>query len=198
MNLSRDLVENLKRITREVCEREGCILYDLEFVESRPRILRVYIDRLTPQPVSEVTVEGSEATPGTGASVDDCANVSRGLNLLLDVEDVIPGGAYELEVSTPGLERKLTEVWHFEAVVGRTVKVNVSESLAIPPDYKGKGTDFRSIQGVLKLVSDNELRIEKDGVEWSVPTADITKANLVFVMEQKSKGPQKGPKNKKR
>ncbi len=58
-----------------------------------------------------------------GVSIEDCANVSRGLNLRLDVEDVIPGGQYELEVSSPGLDRKLTQGWHFEKAVGKTVQV---------------------------------------------------------------------------
>ena len=55
------------------------MLYDLEFHDGPARSLRVYIDK----------------APG-GVSIDDCANVSRGLNLRLDVEDVIPGGHYDL------------------------------------------------------------------------------------------------------
>jgi ribosome maturation factor RimP len=181
------LVQNLKRLAEEVSEREGCRLYDLEFIESRPRILRVYIDKL-PQAEEKVPV-----------SVDDCANVSRGLNLVLDVEDLIPGGAYELEVSSPGLERKLSETWHFESVMGETVKVNVSEPLAIPAAYQGKGTEFRQVVGVLNFVSEDELRIERDGVEWAVPRATVTKANLVFVTEPKGKPSHKnGSKKKKR
>lgn len=175
--LSHEVVQNLKRLAQEVSEREGCRLYDLEFVEARPRILRVFIDK------------ASESV-----SVDDCANVSRGLNLLLDVEDLIPGGAYELEVSSPGLERKLKETWHFESVVGDEIKVKVSDPLPVPLDYKGKGKEFKQIQGILKSVSETEMRLEKDGVEWVVPRATVTKAQKVFVTEPKAKGPHKGPK----
>src|SRR5262245_53641529 len=75
-------MEQSRLFAEEVAVREGCRLYDMEL---RDRTLRAFIDR----------------TPG-GVSVDDCANVSRGLNLRLDVEDAIPGGRYELEVSSPG------------------------------------------------------------------------------------------------
>lgn len=190
MNLTRDWVQNLKRVAQEVSEREGCRLYDLEFVDGRSRILRVYIDKPT-----------SDESPG-GVGIDDCSNVSRGLNLLLDVEDLIPGGAYELEVSSPGLERKLTETWHFETVVGEVIKAKVSEPLPVPENYKGKGTEFRQVQGELVSVTEDELKIVKDEVEWTVPRSTITKANLVFVTEAKGppnkKNKAKSPKKKKR
>ena len=68
--------EKVERMAREVAEREGCEIYDVELVGGGgSRALRVFIDK----------------ADGAGVSIDDCSNVSRGLNLLLDVEDVIPG-----------------------------------------------------------------------------------------------------------
>src|ERR1700677_2020838 len=105
--LNPDSMEKIKSAADEVSRREGCFFYDLEFVGSREnRILRVYID-------SESGL----------VSVEQCANVSKGLSLLLDVEDLVPGGHYDLEVSSPGLERVLRLPWHFKTVLGKDVKI---------------------------------------------------------------------------
>ena len=79
---------------RDVCERVAAD-FGLEVVEvelkggGKARTLRIYLDK-----------------PG-GVTLDDCATVSREVGTILDVEDVIPGGQYTLEVSSPGLDRKL-------------------------------------------------------------------------------------------
>src|SRR5262249_32900721 len=105
-------MERVRKLAEEVAIREGCRLYDLEFAGGPHRTLRVFIEK-----------------DDGGASLEDCVNVSRGLNLMLDVEDPIPGGRYELEVSTPGLERKLTQLWHFEKAIGEFVQLRY-----LPPD----------------------------------------------------------------
>lgn len=90
-NIQDDFLTRVRALAREVCEREECELYHVEFVSGpNGRILRVYIDR-----------------PQGDVSLEHCSQVSRGLNLLLDVEDIVPGGHYDLEVSSPGIERKL-------------------------------------------------------------------------------------------
>ena len=87
-------LEKIEKIAQEIAEREGCVLYDLENIGSgKGRILRVYIDK------------------DTGVGIEDCSNVSKGLNLRLDVEDIVPGEMYNLEVSTPGLDRHLKKAW---------------------------------------------------------------------------------------
>lgn len=180
--MNKEFIENLKSLVKEVVEREQCLLYDLEFVEGRGRTLRIYIVK-----------------PGENIGIEDCANVSRALNLRLDVEDIVPGAGYELEISSPGLERKLRETWHFEMVQGETVKVKVSEPLPIPADYQGHGKTFMQMTGILKAASEAELRIEHEGVEWLIPRSTIVKANTVFVTEKKSKHPtKKGTKGPKR
>ncbi|MCB0411751.1 MAG: ribosome maturation factor RimP [Bdellovibrionales bacterium] len=181
-NSPSSLVEGLKHLARDVAEREGCQLYDLEFLDGRTRFLRVYITR-----------------PNGGVGIDDCANVSRGLNLRLDVEDLIQGGAYDLEVSTPGLERHLKETWHFEQEIGETIKVKLSEPLT-PPSTAPKGFGpIRQLQGVLKAASDKDLVVEQEGFEWQVPRSLITKANKVFVTEKQNKlSPSKGKKKSKK
>src|SRR5271154_5736388 len=108
MELTGEAKNKLLDLAKVASSQEGVELYDLVFSGAHGRVLRVFIDR------------------NDGAvSVDDCANVSRALNLLLDVEDLIPGGAYELEVSSPGLERKLTQKWHFDRALTKPIRVKL-------------------------------------------------------------------------
>jgi ribosome maturation factor RimP len=88
-----------------VVEKEGFILYDVEYVEKQRKLI--------------VTIDKTG-----GVSIDDCANVSRALNLLLDVENIVPGeDPYDLEVSSPGLERALKKLWHFEFIKNTNEKI---------------------------------------------------------------------------
>ena len=121
--LSERQLEQVRQFAEEIAVREGCVLYDLEYHDGPARALRVYIDKA--------------AGP---IGVDDCANVSRGLNLRLDVEDVIPGGRYDLEVSSPGLDRKLTQLWHFEKAVGQTVRLKYWDESRLTKSFEGKLT----------------------------------------------------------
>jgi ribosome maturation factor RimP len=119
--LSGAQLEQIWEFAQEIATREGCVLYDLEFRDGPQRVLRVFIDRET-----------------GGVSIEDCANVSRGLNLRLDVEDAIMGGAYDLEVSSPGLDRKLTKLWHFEKVVSKVVALQYRDETGVIKSYTGK------------------------------------------------------------
>ena len=119
--LSDNQLEQLRKFAEEIAVREGCLLYDLEFHDGPARSLRVYIDK----------AQG-------GVSIDDCANVSRGLNLRLDVEDAIPGGHYDLEVSSPGMDRKLTQLWHFTNAIGQKVRMKYWDSERVTKPYEGK------------------------------------------------------------
>lgn len=169
----QELLEKVRGIASEVSQREGCLLYDLEFTSSpHGRVLRVFIDR----------------NSGT-VSIDDCANVSRGLNLLLDVEDLIPGGGYELEVSSPGVERRLTQDWHFVRAIGQPVRLKVRA-----PTTGGLAdvTPQALIDGTLTGVQDGLLKVLKDDKEWTIPMSEISKAHIRFVVPDNSvKGKKK-------
>ncbi len=170
-----DVNERVRKFAQDASQAEGCRLYDLEFSGGpNGRVLRVYIDR-DDGPVS----------------IGDCANVSRGLNQLLDVEeDVIPGGAYDLEVSSPGLERKLTQGWHYEKVVSQTVRVRTSGPVT---GGLSDVTPQTLLDGVLTKFEGESLVILKDGREWVVPMSQVAKANVRFELPVKQ-----GPKGKKR
>ena len=92
----------------------GCELYDLDIIGTgKARVLRVFLDK-----------------PEGGIGIEDCSNVARGLNEFLDAdENLIPGGEYALEVSSPGLERHLKTENHFKKVLNKKVAIQLSKNL---------------------------------------------------------------------
>lgn len=166
--LTTGQMEQIRSFAEEVAVREGCVLYDLEFREGPGRTLRVFIDK----------------APG-GVGIDDCANVSRGLNLRLDVEDVIPGGAYELEVSSPGLDRKLTQLWHFQGALGQTVQLK----------YKDEAGDSKPYEGRLQTVEGSRLGFENSKGPFAVEFSQVEKARIL-VRDVLQKKPAPGKKKR--
>ena len=171
----------VRAMAAEVCERNGLLLYDLEIVtgsRGRGRAIRVFVDK-----------------KDGGAGVEDCANVSRGLGLLLDNQDPFPDGHYDLEVSTPGLERALRERWHFEAVIGSQVEIKTRETVErFNPGVKGL-EGRKTFTGVLEAVVESgtevriRIRIEPQVLE--IPLSVIHKARKHVPFEVKSGAPQK-------
>ncbi len=156
--LEPEKMQRLREMVTEVTTREGCRLYDIEFVggsRGQGRVVRVFIDKLP-----------------DGASIEDCSNVSRGLNLLLDVEDLVPGTAYTLEVSTPGLDRLLREGWHFESVVGKKIWVKTSSSMEQERVRK-------QATGVLVAATPETIRLAVDQMELEIPLSIIERSRVV-------------------
>jgi ribosome maturation factor RimP len=165
--LSDSQLEQVRKFAEEVALREGCLLYDLEFHDGPNRALRVYIDR----------EQG-------GVGIEDCSNVSRALNLRLDVEDVIPGGHYDLEVSSPGLDRKLSQLWHFTKALGQRVRLQTRVE---------DGT-IKPFEGQLQAVEGSTLRLENASGPFEVEFKNVQKARVVLedVMAKKPRpGKQK-------
>lgn len=111
----------------------------------------------------------AERSDGTGMTVDDCASVSRAVAALLDVEDPI-AGAYDLEVSSPGIDRPLTRLADFARFAGHEAKLE----LTMPVDGR------RRWNGRLLGVDGDQVRFAADGVEVSVAFAQIAKAKLIL------------------
>ena len=134
-------------------ESMGYELVELE-ARSNPKggLIRVYID-------------GPE-----GVGLEDCEAVSHQVSGVLDVEDPMPG-EYNLEVSSPGLDRPLRTAAHFEWFVGRTVKLELSSPR--PEDGRWRFT------GTLKGFADDTLTIDVNGEELQVERAALRLARLV-------------------
>lgn len=129
----------------------GYELSDLEVkLGGRSGIVRVFID--SPE----------------GISLDDCEKVSLAVSALLDVEDPVPGH-YDLEVSSPGLNRKLTKPDHFRRFAGEEVKVEMRFPIEGRKRFRGR----------LAASDEDNIRIVVDGVEHNLPIATIDTARLV-------------------
>ena len=148
-----------------LCETEleklGFRPVDVDCRVSGRSLIRVFIE---PLPKSgETVVEG-------GVSIDDCTQVSRSLEPLLDEANVLPG-AYDLEVSSPGLDRRLRLKADFEAQVGQSVRVFLKTSL------EGKG---KKPLGILSKVDSSGVWLDEAGKEFFVPFESITQAVRVW------------------
>jgi ribosome maturation factor RimP len=156
--MSRIANESVIEKARAICERvgnqEGLEIVEVDLVGGgRNRVLRICIDK-----------------PG-GVSHADCEKVSHQVGEILDVEDVIPGAGYTLEVSSPGVERKLTKPRDFERFVGEKVKV----SLRAPLENQ------RHWQGMLAAFANGTVTLETaPGKSIQFPLEQVERANLKF------------------
>lgn len=138
------LVSSVNKLVAPEIALMGYELIDLDFTGG---VLRLTIDK-----------------PG-GVTLDDCVAVNRRVSLLLDSQDPIKG-SYRLEVSSPGLTRRLKTLKEFDHFTGRRVKIQTKEGI---------------VRGTIKgLAGDNELFIDSDGSEIMLHMQDIIKANLEF------------------
>lgn len=111
----------------------------------------------------------AERKDGAPMSVDDCADISRAVSALLDVEDPVPG-PYTLEVSSPGIDRPLVKRGDFERFAGFEATVETRR----PIDGR------RRFRGTLLGIADDAVRIALPEGEWRVPFAEIHRAKLVL------------------
>ena len=141
------VTELVASFAKPIVEQHGCELWDVEYVrEGSEYFLRLYLDK-----------EG-------GVDINDCEAVSRAMDPILDEADPI-NVSYYLEVCSPGLERELTEGWHFEKYMGADVKVK----LIRPRDGK------REFSGKLKAYNGG-VTVECDGADM-----EFAKQELVYV-----------------
>jgi len=153
---SRDaIIEKVQEITERVAGDAGLEVVDVQMLGGGgSRLLRIFIDK--PEGVTHA----------------DCEHISQHVGTILDVEDVIPGGKYTLEVSSPGLERKLARPREFERFVGRKVKVVLRQPVENQRTWVGALRNFaegiitlepspgKSIQFPLELVERANLKFE--------------------------------------
>jgi len=148
------MVETLEKLLAPVAQQEGCELYDIEYVkEGSERILRLFIDS------------------ADGINLDDCERVSRAVEAVLDEEDPITG-EYRLQVSSPGVERKLRKPTHYTRFVGHKMAVR----LFAPHDPV---TGRKKFTGKLTKFENNKLTIQTDDEEFTIELSQVSACNLV-------------------
>src|SRR5690349_13494944 len=143
--------------------------YGLEVVEvelrggGKSRMLRVTIDK-----------------PG-GVTHEDCANMSREAGIILDVEDAVPGTSYTLEVSSPGLDRKLVRPADYERFVGSRVKLTTRQPVNGSHHFEGRLEGFQQGRLTLEMNVGQKKARKGDGVpqKLEIELANVEKANLV-------------------
>src|SRR4051812_3897174 len=161
------LQQRLISIVEPVCQAAGYELVDLRFVlEQGGWTLRVAIDR----PLDE-HIDPDEV-PADRVDLLDCENLSRELSAVLDVEDPIPQ-AFQLEVSSPGIDRPLRTAAHFAHFAGSEAKIQ----MAIP--LHTESGERKNFKGVIKGVIDDKVEIVCDGQPFQLPIVDIDHAKLV-------------------
>jgi ribosome maturation factor RimP len=135
-------------------------------------MLRVFIDRPGAVP--------SQDHPD-GVTHEDCSNFSREFGTILDVEDVMPGGSYLLEVSSPGLDRKLTRAADFERFRGHRVKLMTRQPVNNNRHFEGNLESFENDKLVLDMSAARRKMRPKDGQapKVEIELANVEKANLV-------------------
>ncbi len=143
--------DELAKLLEPTVERLGYELADLEVrLGGKGGMVRIFIDK------------------PDGIDLDDCEKVSLAVSALLDVENPVPGN-YNLEVSSPGLDRKLTKSEHFQRFEGETVKVQMRFPI------EGR----RRFRGTLVSSDDENIVVEVDGESHSLPLKTIDTARLV-------------------
>ena len=158
-------IDKIREIAERIAQSSGLELVDLELLGGgKARVLRVYIDK-----------------PG-GVTHDDCSNFSREAGTIFDVEEAVPGGSYTLEVSSPGLDRKLTKAAEFERFQGSLVKLTTHEPLDGNRHFEGRLEKFEN--GRLTLDQSATKRKPKKGQALppervEIDLGNIEKANLV-------------------
>lgn len=135
-----------------IAEKEGCFLYDVEYLkEGGIWFLRVYVDK-----------EG-------GISLDECEVISRALSEELDKKDPIDRNYY-LEVSSPGIERKLKTKEHFDRYIGEMIDVGLYKAIS----------GSKQLTGTLLAFDGQDITVEVGGEKVTVPQKDTTVVHLHF------------------
>lgn len=143
--------ERIRDLVEPVLNALGYVLWGIEYLgQGRHTLLRVFIDK-----------EG-------GINIEDCAEASRQISSILDVEDPI-SSEYTLEVSSPGLDRTLFTLEQVSAYIGSQAKLRLRENFA------GR----RNFNGVIKAVVDGQLVLVAGEDELVLPFELVDKASLV-------------------
>ncbi len=153
--LEKEIVDRVRVILDPILLDEGMELVDIEYRrESRGWVLRLYLDK-----------EG-------GITLDDCTRMSQEVGRILDVEDFIQT-PYTLEVSSPGLSRRLRTEKDFMKYRGHLIKVKTVDSVENRRQFKGR----------LVGISESKLEIESDGRTFQIPLSNVARANLEIDQE---------------
>jgi len=158
-------LEKVREITERVAQSSGLEVVDIELLGGgKARMLRIYIDK-----------------PG-GVTHEDCASFSREAGTIFDVEDAVPGSSYTLEVSSPGLDRRLSKPEDYQRFTGSLVKLMTRDPVNGNRHFEGRLRLFQD--GRLHLTLSERKKSKKHqavepGTEVEIEMSNVERANLV-------------------
>jgi len=183
-------IDRIRDAAARAARAAGVEVVDVEWKVGKQRFLRVIIDKPfsglhpaqgklcaetpfggleRPQGKQDEPFDRQGRPQGEGVSHSDCQAVSEQLSVLLDVEDLVPGPPYVLEVSSPGLDRKLTRPAEFERFTGRKARISMSEPVGAQAYFEGRLAGY----------AEGRVKIDVQGRIIELPLAGIRKAQLV-------------------
>jgi len=165
-------VERVREIAERVASSSGLEIVEIEFLGGgKARMLRVFLDKAS-----------AGTDPLAGVTHEDCANFSREFGTILDVEDVMPG-SYTLEVSSPGLDRRLIKAADFTRFTGSRLKLTTRQPVDNNSHFEGRLESFNDGRLTLDLsVASHKSRKKMGaaaGEKIEIEFANVEKANLV-------------------
>ncbi|HZQ22260.1 MAG TPA: ribosome maturation factor RimP [Terriglobales bacterium] len=156
--------DRVREVVERVAATSGLEVVEIEFRGGgKSRMLRIFIDK------------------PDGVTHEDCANLSREVGTILDVEDAVPGGPYVLEVSSPGLDRKLLRAKDYERFTGSRVKLTTRDPVNGNRFFEGRLQQFRENRLTLDLSAARKKKRPAPATAQTVEIdlANVEKANLV-------------------
>src|SRR5882672_1290891 len=157
-------IEKVREIADRVAASAGLEIVEVELRGGgNARMLRIVIDK------------------PNGITHEDCASLSREVGTILDVEDVVPGSSYTLEVSSPGLDRKLVRATDYERFAGSRVKLTTRQPVNGNRHFEGKLESFREGRLTVDLSAARRKHRPAAGTppKVEIELANVEKANLV-------------------
>lgn len=156
-------IDKVREIAERVATSSGLDVVEVELRGGgKARTLRIVIDKLA------------------GVTHEDCATVSREVGTILDVEDVI-SGSYTLEVSSPGLDRKLIRPSDYERFTGSRIKLTTQQPVNGNRHFEGRLESFEDGRLTLDLNAARKKRRPEEGAapKLEIDLKNVEKANLV-------------------
>ena len=157
-------IDKVREIAERVATSSGLEIVEIDLRGGgKARMLRIVIDK------------------PSGVTHEDCANLSREVGTILDVEDAVPGGSYTLEVSSPGLDRKLLKAADYERFAGSRVKLMTRQPVNGSRHFEGKLESFHDGRLMLDVTPVRKKAKVNDGApqKLQIELWNVEKANLV-------------------
>ena len=187
-------LDQIRALAERVAASHQLEVVDLEFSGGvKFRALRIFVEKNAEErrKLAEIAArqekndlpKGVPAEMLSGVTHEDCAIFASDFGTVIDVEDLIPGGEYTLEVSSPGLERRLTRPAEFERFTGSLVKLQTFTAIEANRHFQGRLTSFDKDTLTLDLGAMKQKGKARKSAGAAqivqVPFSNVEKANLI-------------------